>query len=511
MPVPKTEQGPFAGISEQQRHDWGVTWGDCDRRADELHRLAVSESGKDDYREFLLSKSQLGNNGGFKPLYFSPKMFDFQRSLAEWTIAKGRSAVFADCGLGKTIIELVWAENVVRHTNRPVLYLTPLAVSAQTIQEAEKFGIEAQRSRDGQFKSPGIIVTNYEQLHRFDTNDFAGVVCDESSLLKNFQGKRKSEITEFMRTMPYRLLATATAAPNDYIELGTSSEALGGLGYLDMLGRFFKNDQNTIQPMRKHIMGKNYQDPPPHQEKWRFKGHAEIPFYRFVCSWARAGRKPSDFGPFDDSRFVLPELIERQHIVEAMTLPDGMMLPIPAISLEEQREERRRTIRERCEKVAELCEGHDSSLIWCHLNDEGDLIEKVVPNCVQISGKDSDEAKEEKFLAFIRGEIKNLATKHKIGAWGLNMQHCAHMVSFPSHSFEQYYQGVRRCWRFGQTRPVVSDIVTTEGEQVVLENLQRKARACDQMFSRLVEQMHQAEHIQRGKEFTEMEEIPRWL
>jgi hypothetical protein len=340
-----------------------------------------------------------------------------------------------------------------------------------------------------------------------------GCLVHNSSLLKNFNGVRKAEITEFMRMIPYRLLCTATAAPNDYIELGTSSEALGGLGYLDMLGRFFKNDQNTIQPMRKHIQGKNDQDPPAMQEKWRFKGHAEIPFYRWVCSWARAGRKPSDFGPFDDSRFVLPELIERTHLVEAMTLPEGMMFAIPAISLEEQREERKRTIKERCEKAASLCDGYDSSVLWCHSNEEGDLLEKILgKSCVQVSGRDkTDEEREEKLLAFISGNVRNLVIKHKIGAWGLNMQNCAHHVGFPSHSFEQYYQGIRRSWRFGQKRAVVSDIVTTEGEIIVLENLKRKARACDQMFIRLVDQMHFSQRLDRFKEFDKIEEIPDWL
>lgn len=499
-----TGQEYLATMTDEECERYGMDWADADRLADELHR-------SDSYSDFIRSKSQLGHNAGFKPNFLPSSLFDFQGSLAEWQIEKGRGAIFADCGLGKTLLELVWAENVVRHTNLPVLLLTPLAVSPQTIQEANKFGIEAERSRDGALKTKGIVVTNYEQLHRFSTGDFAGVVCDESSLLKNFNGVRRSEITEFMRMIPYRMLCTATAAPNDYIEIGTSSEALGGLGYLDMLQRFFKNDQNTVQPMRKHIMGKNYQDPPAMQEKWRFKGHAEIPFYRWVCSFARAGRRPSDFGPFDDSKFLLPALTENHHVVEARTLPDGFMFPVPAISLQEQRDERKRTIEERCDKVGELVASHESSLIWCHSNEEGDLLEKLIPECVQVSGRDSDEAKEEKFMSFCSGNVRRLVTKHKIGAWGLNFQHCAHQVSFPSHSFEQYYQGIRRSWRFGQKRPVVSDIVTTEGEVVVLENLKRKAHACDKMFARLVEQMNHAAPVSGNKHFDQQEEFPSWL
>jgi hypothetical protein len=462
----------------------------------------------DHYAHFLERKGQSGDMAGFKPLWMPDFLFDFQRSLTEWAILKGRGAIFADCGLGKTPMQEVWAENVVRHTNRPVLIITPLAVGAQTIREGEKFGIECRKS-DGA-ALPGINVTNYERLHHFNPQDFAGVVLDESSILKSFDGKRRAEITEFMRTRPYRLLCTATAAPNDYIELGTSSEALGQLGHLDMLNRFFKNDQNTIQPMRHHIIGKNFRDPAPLVEKWRFKGHAELPFWRWVCSWARAMRRPSDMG-FEDGRFILPPLIETQHLVSALTLADGMLFSVPAIGLKEQREERRRTIGERCDRVAELVDTNQSALVWCHLNDEGDLLAQTIEGAVQVSGDDSDDEKEEKFLGFTSGQIRVLVTKPKIGAWGLNFQHCNHVTFFPSHSFEQYYQGVRRCWRFGQTRPVKVDIVTTEGEQSVMENLQRKAQSADKMFSALVEQMRDAFTIERQQAYTTSEEIPAWL
>ncbi len=462
------------------------------------------------YREFLTHKSQGGRSDGFKPIWMPDFLFDFQAYLVEWNLWSGRSATLADCGMGKTPIELVWAENVVRHTNRPVLFVTP--VGPQAVREAEKFGVECFRSRDG-IRPAGarIIITNYERLHLFNPHDFAGMVLDESSILKSFDGARRSQITEFMRVMPYRLLGTATAAPNDYIELGTSSEALGELGYLDMLNRFFKNDQNTIQPMRKHIIGKNFRDPAPLVEKWRFKGHAKIPFMRWVCSWARAGRKPSDFGPFNDERFILPELIERQHLVTALTLADGMLFSLPAIGLAEQREERRRTIKERCEKLAELSDTGESALIWCHLNPEGDLLEKLVSGAVQISGKDSDEAKEEKFMAFISGQARALVTKEKIGAWGWNFQHCNHVLGFPSHSFEGYYQGLRRVLRFGQKRPVTSDTVTTEGEFPVLENRQRKAAQADKLFTALVEQMRNVLNIERGSGFAVSQENPSWL
>lgn len=467
-----------------------------------MERLSVLEEDK--YQEFIERKSQLSSGFGFEPVWMPDFLFDFQKYLAEWNIRQGRSATLADCGLGKTIIQLVWAENVVRKTNRPVLVITPLAVGAQTVAEGEKFGIEAQRVTKVRH---GINVTNYERLHYFDPQDFAGVVLDESSILKSFDGTRRSEITEFMRTRPYRLLCTATAAPNDYIELGTSSEALGQLGHTDMLTRFFKNDQHTVKPMR-DVRG--FSQPGAHTDKWRFKGHAEIPFWQWVCSWARAMRKPSDLG-FSDDRFVLPPLIENQHLVEAMEIADGFLFAIPAVGLQEQREERKRTIQERCEKVAELVDHRDAALCWCHLNTEGDLMEKIIKGAVQVSGDDSDEEKEEKFMAFSSGQARVLVTKPKIGAWGLNFQHCNHVTFFPSHSFEQYYQGVRRCWRFGQKRPVKVDIVTTEGEQSVMENLQRKASAADKMFSSLVSQMNSALRIERTSKYTNQERIPSWL
>lgn len=458
------------------------------------------------YREFLNKKVQLGDFYGFNPIFMPAFLFDFQVALLEWSIRKGRSAIFADCGLGKTPMQLVWAENIVRKENRNVLIVTPLAVGHQTIREGEKFRIECHRSSEG--KATGkITVTNYERLHLFDPNDFIGVVCDESSILKNFDGKRKAIITEFLRTIPYRLCCTATAAPNDYIELGTTSEALGELGFTDMLGRFFKNDQNTTDTKR-HYAG---QRPGGGNPKWRFKKHAQEPFWKWVCSWARALRRPSDMG-FDDSLFVLPELIERETVIENERLLNGLLFAIPAVGLKEQREERRATIERRCEEVARTCKNNgNSSVIWCHMNKEGDLLEKIITDSVQVSGSDSDDKKEEAFISFANGEIKNLITKPRIGGFGMNWQHCSHVTFFPSHSFEQYYQAVRRCWRFGQKNKVVVDIITSKGEIEVLNNLQRKARAADEMFSSLVKFMDDELNIDRSKEYKKEMEGPSWL
>jgi hypothetical protein len=437
---------------------------------------------------------------GFSPSFVPDWLFDYQQSLVRWSVEQGRSAMFADCGLGKTPMALVWAENVVRETNSNVLILTPLAVGAQFVTEAEKFGIGAKRSQDGTAHR-GITITNYERLHLFNPQDFAGVVCDESSILKNFDGARRSEITQFLRKRPYRLLATATAAPNDFTELGTSSEALGYLGHMDMLNKFFRNDLNNSATGR--IGGKSIQ--------WRFKGHAETAFWRWVCSWARAMRQPSDIG-FENGLNVLPELVERQHTVSSSTLADGMLFALPAVGLKEQRDERKRTIPERCEYAAALVNAHtEPATVWCHLNEESALLSRLIPDAVEVSGDDSDDEKERKLLAFQRGEVRVLVTKPKIGAWGLNFQHCAHMVTFPSHSYEQYYQSVRRQWRFGQTRPVVVDVVSSEGEREVLKNLQRKQNNADAMFLRLVKEMTSAMSLHRPIRQTPTFEVPSWL
>ena len=463
-------------------------------------------SNGDSYSAFLERKSQLGGEYGFEPIFMPDFLFDFQKHLEDWALRKGRSAIFADCGMGKSIMELVWAQNVAQRENKAVLVVMPLAVSHQMLQEAEKFGIECARSTGGSVKGD-ITVTNYERLHHFRAEDFAGVVCDESSILKNFDGVRKKIITEFLRLRPYRLLATATPSPNDYIELGTSSEALGELGYMDMLGRFFKNDQNSLHPTsgrgrwERGLMSQN---------KWRFKRHAEQPFWRWICSWARALRRPSDLG-YDDGDFVLPPLIENQVMIDHKQLLPGELFHKEAVGLYEQRQERRLTIRERCEKAAELATNKDSVLLWCHLNGEGDRLEEMIADGVQISGSDSDEHKEETLLAFASGQLRCLITKPKIAGFGMNFQRCAHVIFFPSHSFEQYYQGVRRCWRFGQTRQVRVDIVTTPGEASVLKSLQRKAEAADKMFSMLVMHMTDALRIGPDARFDMSEEVPSWL
>jgi len=396
-----------------------------------------------------------------------------------------------------TPMQLVVAENIVRKTNRPYLIATPLAVSHQLIREGEKFGIECKRSTDGTIAGK-ITVTNIERLHHFNRHDFAGMGLDESSILKGVDGATRTFVTEFMREMEYRHLWTATAAPNDYFELGTSSEALGYLGYQDMLTRFFKEDSV------KDYLGWG-------RKTYRFRGHAEQQFWRWVCSWARVCRRPSDLG-FDDAEFILPGLVEQEHVIRNSAPREGMMFAIPANDLREQREERRVTLDQRCEVAASYAIKHPgASVLWCHLNDEGDLLEKLIPDCVQVSGSMSDDEKEEKLIAFQDGKIPRLVTKPKIGCFGLNWQHCHNVITFPSHSFEQYYQAIHRCLRFGQKNVVTTTIVTTEGEIGVLKNLQRKMAQADRMFESLSQHTNDALKIDRSIEFTKQANVPAWL
>ncbi len=592
-------------------------------------------------------------------------------------------------------MQLVWAENVVRKTNKPVLILTPLAVSPQTVREGEKFGIPCKQTRDGKVHK-GINVTNYQRLHYFRPEDFVGVVADESGVIKNYLGETRQAVIDFMRKMKYRLLCSATPSPNDYIELGNSSEALGYMGRMDMLGTFFRNDEKSLHPM---WWG----------SQWRLKKHAEREgFWRWICSWARAIRKPSDLG-YDDGLFILPPLNTQQTVViDKSHLTETGFFRKPAHTMSDQRGERRRTLKERCEKVASLVPKDECYIIWCHLNDEGNLLERLIPDSVQVQGSDTDEWKEtairwfcgevcicrlkskrlrdklpecgnkntkiigaesvqpapntkkrstdnvlglqkktentcehttkptnisgpkgrqsnettttrpdeqntkkitstekisneksksgknkthgndllrvsndtdspssntkkcspnkEMHAPFVEGQRRGtreqkdlpsttvtkregsedsfaltatkelessttiqtdsiklqctcghmsgkrvLISKPVIFGHGLNLQHCSRMSFFPSHSFEQYYQGVRRCWRFGQKNPVTVDIVTTEGESRVLRNLLRKSEAADRMFSLLVQEMRNELSLTKKNEKPISPEIPSWL
>lgn len=465
------------------------------------------------YDAFLDAKTSIGGDHGFEPTFIPDRAFDFQSALIQWATKKGRAAIFADCGMGKSLMQLAWAENVVRHTNKHVLILTPLAVGAQMVKEAEKFGVTACRSLDGKFpQSPQVVIANYERLHLFTPQDFSGVVCDESSILKNFSGATKTAVSRFMNKHQFRLLCTATAAPNDFIELGTSSEALGYLPHMDMLKMFFKNDTNTYAAGGNNGGGaRRWAGEQMFGGKWRFRGHAERDFWRWVVSWSRAIRKPSDLG-FDDRTMTLPPLNMIEHTIKSETPPDGMLFSMPAIGLDEQRKERSRTLEERCEYAAGLTANTGQpAILWCHGVAESKLLKRLTPDAVEVSGDDEDEEKEEKFEAFQTGQARCIVTKPSIAGFGLNWQHCNHQTFFPSHSFEQLYQAVRRCWRFGQLRPVTVDIVASEGEIGVVKNLQRKAHQADEMFANLVSLMGNELHLERKEKERAQVTIPSFI
>ena len=473
------------------------------------------------YEEFLGRKTHEGAEHGFEPVFMPDMLFPFQRDLTTWALRKGRAAIFADCGLGKTFMQLVWAENVARTTGKRVLVLAPLAVGSQTVREGVKFGIGCTQSRTGDVAgTERVIVTNYEMLHMFDRTDFGGIVCDESSILKHFTGATQQAVTRFACKLPYRILCTATAAPNDYIELGTSSECLGELPHSDMLSRFFRQlddkgqkkerrDRDAVERAPQHYARLAFRVSQSIGQ-WRLKHHAVTAFWRWVSSWARACRKPSDLG-YNDTRFMLPELMERDHVITPTSPPDGHLFTIPAFGLAEEREERKRTIEDRCGFAADLVDHDDSAVVWCHTNAEGNMLETMIPDAKQVAGSTPDDERIAIYNAFADGSLRVLVIKPKIGAWGLNWQHCAHVVTFASHSYEQYYQSVRRCWRFGQTRPVRLDVVATEGEVRVLANMRGKAARADAMFTALVGHMNNAQSVKRTTTEHNGTEVPEWM
>jgi hypothetical protein len=451
-----------------------------------------------DYLTFLESKKHSLGNFGFEPNYIPEIAFDFQRAIIEKSVLKGRIAIFADTGLGKTLIQLSIAKNIINHTNKKVLILTPLAVAFQFILEAEKLGIDdIEYSKDGKHTKK-IVVCNYERLHYFDSTDFVGVILDESSILKNFDGAIKNKITSFIKKVPYRFLSTATPSPNDYIELGTSSEALGYLGYTDMLTKFFKNNNNNTIKIGQIGLARQGLE-------WYLKPHAEIDFWKWVSQWAISIRKPSDLG-FSDELYHLPQLVETSHVVtnENPLAINGQMqlFNFPAANFREIKAETRNTIEKRCQKAVECANKHDTSVYWVNLNDEAKLIRAIDSGCVEVKGDMNIDKKEEILIAFSKGEIKKLITKTSITAFGLNWQHCNHTTYFPTYSYEQYYQAIRRFWRFGQKNDVYVDLVLSDGQTRIMESLQIKKEKANDMFTKLSENVNSIYEIQK-REFTQ--------
>jgi len=454
-----------------------------------------------EYLEFLEKKKHTIGNFGFEPNYIPDIAFDFQKYIIEKAIKKGRIAIFADTGLGKTLIQLSIAKNIIQETNKKVLILTPLAVAFQFILEAEKLGIDdIEYSKDGKHTKK-IVICNYERLHYFDSSDFVGVILDESSILKNFDGKIKQEVTTFVKKIPYRFLSTATPSPNDFIELGTSSEALGYMGYMDMLGKFFKNNQNSVDTHNRNI-----------GEKFYLKPHAEKDFFAWVNQWAIMVKMPSDLG-FSNERYNLPELIVNRHIVKNQSMFDVngqvlMFVPI-AKSMTEVRHEQNQTEEKRCQKAIELANGK-TSVYWCNTNNESAILKASDKNAVEIIGSQSIEKKEEILLAFANGQIDRLITKAKMTSMGLNWQHCNHSVFFPTWSYEQYYQAIRRFWRFGQKNDVTIDMVISDGQTRVLEAIEQKTQKAIQLHKNLTENVNRS-FENKVKEFNKQIIKPKFL
>lgn len=433
------------------------------------------------YADFLAAKRISAAPVGFDPdrASYPAGLFGWQADIVTWALRRGRAALFEDCGLGKTVQQLVWADQVVRHTGRPVLILAPLAVARQTADEGAKFGIAAQVVRDAaQVTGPGIYVANYEVLHRFDPAVFAGVVLDESSILKAYDGKTRTAIIEAFQRTPYRLACTATPAPNDHMELGNHSEFLGVMTRTEMLAMFFVHDGGETQA-------------------WRLKGHAEHDFWAWVASWAVMLRKPSDIG-YSDEGFDLPP-IGRHQISVDVEHQDGAaegaqlyLFNVEARTLQERRNAKKVSLADRVAAAAALINGQPDEpwVVWCNLNAESTALAAAIDGAVEVTGSDPNEVKEQRMLDFAAGKIRVLVTKPTIAGFGMNWQHCNKMMFVGlSDSYEQIYQAERRCWRFGQRRPVEVYVITSELEGAVVRNIQRKQDDADQMARGMLRHM----------------------
>ena len=424
-----------------------------------------------DYRELIASKQWRPPASGFDPQWMPEILFPWQRAVVRWACKKGRAALFEDCGLGKTLQQLTWAENVRVHTGLPVLILAPLAVADQTVREAAKLNLAVTHVKDeSEMVAPAVYITNYDRIDRFSNVQLGGVVLDESSILKSYSGALRNTIIERMVAVPYRLACTATPAPNDHTELGNHAEFLGVMTRTEMLASFFVHDGAETQV-------------------WRLKGHAQRDFWQWVAGWAIMMRSPVDIG--FDNNYQLPALNIITESIATGIVSDGHLFAMPATTLEDQRAARRETMAMRIARVAELVNGSaEPWLVWCELNDEGDALAAAIPGSVQIAGSDDDDDKSDRMLGFIDGKYRVLIGKPKMLGFGMNFQHCSKMAFVGlSHSYEQFYQAVRRCWRFGQTSPVNVHVISTDIESEVLLNIKRKQADADAMAIGMVEHM----------------------
>ena len=423
-----------------------------------------------DYQEFLKSKKIIHQSAGINISRdkLNPLLFPFQKDLVHWNLLKGRSADFAATGLGKTFIQAEWSKHVNQETGQDVLILAPLAVSQQTVREAKKLDIRINPCRTQDDVKPGINITNYEMLQHFNPNKFGGVVIDESSILKSFSGKLRQQITDAFANTPFRLSCTATPAPNDYMELGTQAEFLGVMKRNEMLAMFFTHDgSNTSQ--------------------WRLKGHAQKRFWEWMASWAAVVTKPSDLG-YENGDFDLPPLNIHEEIIHTNKTLPGNLFVVEANTLQEQRKAARQTLTDRVKRSAEIVNSNNKPyLVWCNLNTESEALRRAIPDAIEVKGSDTNKHKEDAMMGFIDGKYRVLVSKPSICGFGMNFQHCSDMVFVGlSHSFEQYYQAVRRCWRFGQDKQVNVTVITSDIEGAVLSNIKRKERDAERITQEMV-------------------------
>jgi DNA modification methylase len=435
---------------------------------------AARTQEREQYRNFLASKKAAPVASGFvvDASSLNPYLFDWQAQVVRWALRKGRAALFEDCGLGKTLQQLEWSFQVCKHTGGNVLILAPLSVADQTRSEADKFGIAAAVCRSQADIVPGINITNYEMLAHFEPDSFVGVVLDESSILKSYDGKTRKQITYAFAKTPYRLACSATPAPNDHMELGTHAEFLGAMTRVEMLSMFFVHDGGNTS-------------------KWRLKGHAEKVFWRdFVCSWAVCIRKPGDIG-YSDEGYILPELIRHEHVVELSQNIGGLLFTPDRLTLAERRDVRRISIDARVAKCAALVNGSTEQwIVWCDLNDESTALAKAIPDAVEVSGPDTVAHKRQTALDFIAGKIRVVVTKGSIWGFGMNLQNCWNLAKVGlSDSFEKVYQIDRRCWRFGQTHAVNAHLIVSDGDGPVVRNIAAKETEFHKMIEGMVGHM----------------------
>lgn len=431
-----------------------------------------------EYRAFIAARAISPQQAGFDARPINGRAKPHQRAVLEFALARGKSAAFLDTGLGKSFIELEFARQCAEETGKPSLILTPLAVAGQMVREGQKFGIDARQIREHAEVGAGIMVANYERLGKLDPTAFGAVVLDESSILKSYTGRTRAAIQEAFEATPYKLAASATPSPNDHTELGNHAEFLGVMRQQEMLSKWFINDTSTAS------------------QEWRLKGHAQEAFWQWVASWARCATLPSDLGG-DDTGYVLPEIDRRIHEVTAdrqENVAQGMLFRIPELSATSFHNEKRLTLRERCERAAELATHDKPVTVWCETNDESDLLAKMVPGAVEVHGSLDADEKERRLLGFASGEYRAIITKPKLAGFGVNWQHCSHAVfASISFSYEQHYQAVRRSHRFGQSEVVRNDVVIADTEAAIWRVITEKSDKHDEMKRRMAAAMKQAQ------------------